>query len=120
MPDPAPVDSPACHQSANRTNRFNVDQMRDNERRVTPGELVSNGIGHDTVGEQLHDHRGIQNDRRPSRNSRMTCAGVRLDGIRFAWAVRSHHSCIAGLATRSKFPPKEVGKAHAFARRPCL
>jgi hypothetical protein len=66
------------------------------------GEFLSDPIGENTVREELNDDRGVQNNHRASRSSRMTWAAVRVDEMRLTSCVRSSHSCtVGGSAKRS-------------------
>jgi hypothetical protein len=51
--------------------RFNIDQVGDEEGLGARGELVSDGIGQWAVDEELDYDRGIEDDHRWFRNSRM-------------------------------------------------
>jgi hypothetical protein len=52
--------------------------MRNNERLVAPGQIVSDGIGQRAVREEFDNNRGVEDNQRESRSSRIICAGLRL------------------------------------------
>jgi hypothetical protein len=78
------------------------------------GEFLSDPIGENTVREELNDDRGVQNNHRASRSSRMTWAAVRVDEMRLTSCVRSSHSCTVG----GSCPPAPLGPSRCHAPHP--
>src|SRR5581483_42604 len=70
--------------------------MRHKERVAVSGQFPSDRIGPGAVGEALDNYRGVQNDHRSSRSSRITRAAVILVRIGLARRVLSNHSWMVG------------------------
>src|SRR5437899_12353503 len=90
------IDQPACSQLSKSAHYFHVEQIGNNERVARFREAAPDRICQSAVREHLDNHGSVQNDHRPSRNSRMICAALRLVGIGLALRVRSSHSCMVG------------------------
>src|SRR5437879_4154780 len=72
--------------------------MGNNEGVARCGQLAVDRVRQSAVSEYLHNHGSVQNDHRPSRNSRMICAALRLVEIGLARCIVSSHSRMVGRA----------------------
>src|SRR5262249_17519876 len=93
------IDSFTRNQVSKSAYDLDIEQVRDEERIVMDGQIAPECIRKRAVYQQFDNDRGIQNNHRASRNSRSTCAALRLVGIGLVCRVRSSHSRIVGRST---------------------
>ena len=91
--------------STNDLSDFNVDQVRNKEGLITPGEFVSDGICQRAVGEQFLP------PKHPERSSLFSPLPNYLRSSTPGWKRLR-------LLRTLQLPLIEIGKVHAFARRP--